>query len=76
MIAAETSETEDELSPPIIAEDTTKLQEMSVGDAVMKMDVSDAPFVFFKNTASGELNVVYRRTDGNIGWIDPRAGSK
>jgi len=35
------------------------------------MDISDRPFVVFRNASSGELNVVYRRDDGNIGWIDP-----
>ena len=73
VISSNESEEENDLSPPIIAEDTTKLLEMSVGDAVMKMDVSDAPFLFFKNTSHGELNVVYRRADGNIGWVDPGA---
>lgn len=76
VIAADDDSSDDELSPPIIAEDTTKLQEMSVGDAVMKMDVSDAPVVIFKNASHGELNVVYRRADGNIGWIDPGENSK
>ena len=47
------------------------LHEMAVSDAVMQMDLSDRPFVVFRNASHGEINVVYRRDDGNIGWIDP-----
>ena len=43
---------------------------LSVGDAVMQMDLSDAAFVVFRSGAKGGLNLVYRRPDGNIGWID------
>lgn len=66
----ETPEPED-LSPAIIAETTTRIQQLSVGEAVMQLDVSEAPFLFFKNVSHGGLNVVYRRDDGNLGWIDP-----
>ena len=48
---------------------------MAVSDAVMQMDLADQPFVVFRNASHGEINVVYRREDGNIGWIDP-AGKK
>ena len=44
---------------------------MAVSDAVMQMDLSDRPFVVFRNASHGEINVVYRRDDGNIGWVDP-----
>jgi ribosomal subunit interface protein len=54
----------------IIAEGTTSVPRLSVGDAVMQMDLIDAPFVVFRNGATGGLNVVYKREDGNIGWID------
>ena len=47
------------------------VHEMAVSDAVMQMDFSDRPFVVFRNASHGEINVVYRRDDGNIGWIDP-----
>jgi len=60
-----------DLSPAIIAESTTRIQHLSVGEAVMQLDVSEAPFLFFKNVSHGGLNVVYRRDDGNLGWIDP-----
>lgn len=56
-------------TPIIIAEGTTAAPVLSVSDAVMQLDISDAPFVMFRN-AEGGLNLVYRRTDGNIGWID------
>ena len=67
----EEQEVSDEDNPIIIAEAETMLHEMAVRDAVMQMDISDRPFVVFRNASSGELNVVYRRDDGNIGWIDP-----
>ncbi len=66
----EEPESED-LNPAIIAENTTRVDELTVGDAVMQMDVSEAPFLIFKNASHGGLNVVYRRDDGNFGWIDP-----
>lgn len=56
--------------PVIIAEGTTSIPHLSVGDAVMQMDLSEAQFVIFRNGSTGGLNLVYRRQDGNIGWID------
>jgi len=47
------------------------LPEVTVGEAVMRMDLADAPVFMFHNSAHGRLNVVYRRADGNYGWIDP-----
>jgi hypothetical protein len=64
-------EERDEDNPIIIAEAKTPVHEMAVADAVMQMDLSDQPFVVFRNASHGEINVVYRREDGNIGWIDP-----
>lgn len=60
-----------ELAPAIVAETQTAIHELSVGDAVMAMDLADKPFLIFKNASHGQLNVVYRRDDGHIGWIDP-----
>lgn len=57
-------------NPLIIAEEQRNIGHMSVSEAVMQLDLSDAPFMIFKNAAHGGLNVVYRRKDGNIGWID------
>jgi ribosomal subunit interface protein len=69
--AREEHEERDEDNPVIIAESETPLHEMAVSDAVMQMDLSDRSFVVFRNASHGEINVVYRREDGNIGWIDP-----
>jgi ribosomal subunit interface protein len=55
----------------VIAEQVTEISLLSVGEAVMRMDLADQPVLMFRNSATGELNVVYRRSDGNIGWIDP-----
>lgn len=55
----------------IIAETTTSITTLSVSEAVMRMDLADQDFLLFKNAKSGTLNAVYRRADGNIGWIDP-----
>ena len=57
--------------PVVIAEMTTQLQAMSVSEAVMRMDLSGQPAIMFKNAQHGGLNMVYRRADGNIGWVDP-----
>ncbi len=69
--AAEGHEERDGDNPVIIAEAETPVHEMAVSDAVMQMDLSDRAFVVFRNARHGEINVVYRRDDGNIGWIDP-----
>ncbi|MBI1393234.1 MAG: ribosome-associated translation inhibitor RaiA [Alphaproteobacteria bacterium] len=61
----------DEGAPLVIAESTTKVVEMTVSAAVMQLDLVDDPAIMFKNAATGALNVVYRRRDGHIGWIDP-----
>lgn len=73
IIAAEHEEEElpADGQPAIIAEIATEIATMSVGEAVMRMDLADAPAMIFHNRSSGGLNVVYRRADGNIGWIDP-----
>ncbi len=57
--------------PAIIAEMPTEIATLSVSEAVMRMDLADTPVTMFRNSASGRLNIVYRRADGNIGWIDP-----
>lgn len=57
-------------NPLIIAESARNIGELTVSEAVMQLDVSEAPFMIFKNAAHGGINVVYRRVDGNIGWVD------
>lgn len=59
------------LQPIIIAEMETKIPSLSVGEAVMQMELANAPVLVFRNDSKDGLNVVYRRDDGNIGWIDP-----
>jgi ribosomal subunit interface protein len=58
-------------TPVVVAEKQTSLREMTVGAAVMQLDLAESPAIVFKNAAHGRLNVVYRRRDGHIGWIDP-----
>ncbi len=57
----------------VIAENPAEISRLSVGEAVMQLDLADQQVLMFRNHASGELNVVYRRSDGHIGWIDPSA---
>ncbi len=57
--------------PVIVAEMRTPIKSLTVGEAVMQMELLEAPFLVFRNEASGRINVVYQRDDGNIGWIDP-----
>jgi ribosomal subunit interface protein len=60
-------------SPVTIAESTTNLRRLSVSEAVMELDMTGAPVLCFQHDGSGRVNVIYRRSDGNIGWIDPPA---
>ncbi len=62
----------DTLQPMIIAEMETKIPSLSVGEAVMQMELAGAPLLVFRNEGNTGVNVVYRREDGNIGWIDPQ----
>lgn len=57
--------------PVVIAEMSMEIQTMSVSDAVMRMDLSGQPLLLFRNASHEGLNVIYRRPDGNVGWIDP-----
>ena len=63
----------DDLHATIIAEDLTAIETLSVRDAVMKMDLAFQPVMMFRNIKTSTLNVVYRRADGHVGWIDPNA---
>ncbi|MDR0810329.1 MAG: ribosome-associated translation inhibitor RaiA [Gemmobacter sp.] len=75
-ILAATEEPEDSdtapLQPVIIAEMETKIPSITVGEAVMQMELAGQKMLVFRNEGHGGVNVVYRREDGNIGWIDPR----
>ena len=63
---------DDSLQPIIIAEMQSRVPTLSVGDAVMQMELSGTPLLVFRNEKHGGVNVVHRRDDGNVGWIDPR----
>ncbi|MGH6855878.1 MAG: ribosome hibernation-promoting factor, HPF/YfiA family [Aestuariivirga sp.] len=73
--ASESAEEPADLNPVVIAETPAHVPELTVGEAVMQLDISGLPFVLFRNSSHGVLNVVYRRHDGNIGWVDPKPSS-
>jgi hypothetical protein len=58
--------------PVVVAEMATDILSLTVSEAVMHLDLSDLPALMFRNSAHGGLNMIYRRQDGNIGWVDPR----
>ncbi|MDP3492391.1 MAG: ribosome-associated translation inhibitor RaiA [Hyphomonadaceae bacterium] len=58
-------------APAIVAESDTKIRTMTVSMAVMQLELADSPALLFRNAAHGSLNMVYRRPDGNVGWVDP-----
>jgi len=58
-------------SPVIVAETTTAVHRMTVADAVMRLELAELPLLMFRHSGSERLNVVYKRDDGNIGWLDP-----
>ncbi|HVI05263.1 MAG TPA: ribosome-associated translation inhibitor RaiA [Sphingomicrobium sp.] len=59
--------------PAIVAETRVDIPESSVSDAVMLMDLRNTPALMFKNSATGAFNMIYRREDGNIGWVEPHS---
>ncbi len=67
------TEVPEDYAPAIVAESTLELRTMSVASAVIELDAKDSPVLVFRNPQSGGVNIVYRRADGNIGWIDPSA---
>jgi ribosomal subunit interface protein len=60
-------------NPVVIAESTTALRRLAVSEAVMEMDMTGNPVLVFRHANHGRVNLVYRRADGNVGWIDPPA---
>jgi ribosomal subunit interface protein len=62
-------------NPIVIAEMDTEILNLTVSDAVMKLDFAGKDFLLFKNSANGNINVIYKRKDGNIGWFDPALSS-
>jgi ribosomal subunit interface protein len=78
VIEAPSEETEDEgtngaFEPVIIAEQTSSMRRMTVADAVLELDLTGAAALVFHHAVHGRVNVVYRRADGHVGWIDPPA---
>lgn len=65
------AEAEEGAHPPVVAESTRTLKRQSVSEAVTALDMTGAPVVVFVHAGTGRINVVYRRTDGAIGWVDP-----
>jgi hypothetical protein len=60
-------------NPVVIAESTHTLRRFSVSEAVMELDMTGAPVIVFQHGSSERVNIIYRRSDGNVGWIDPPA---
>jgi ribosomal subunit interface protein len=76
VIEAPSSDSDDEMegyNAVIIAEATTSLKRLSVSEAVLELDLTGAPCMVFQHGGSGRVNIIYRRADGNVGWIDPPA---
>ena len=71
---SEPGESDGGAHPTIIAETRVDIPQSSVSDAVMLMDLRNTNALMFKNSGTGELNMIYRREDGNIGWVEPRGG--
>jgi ribosomal subunit interface protein len=63
-------------NPVIVAETIEEIESMTVSEAVMRLDLAEQPVVVFRNAANGSLNVIYRRGDGNLGWLDPAGADK
>jgi len=78
VLAAEADEPESEApdNPIVIAEMDTEIETLSVGEAVMHMDLANLPSMLFRNRAHGGINMVYRRQDGHVGWVDPRGNRR
>jgi len=69
-VAEDDEEVPDDYAPAIVAETTLSLKTLSVANAVIELDTKDSPVFLFRNAGNNQLNIVYRRPDGNIGWID------
>jgi ribosomal subunit interface protein len=74
---ADENEPDDDPAPEavVVSERMGELRTLTVSMAVMEMDISDAPVLVFRNIANDEINVLYRRPDGHIGWINPKKSS-
>lgn len=68
-------EVSEDFAPAVVAESSISIRTQTVAMAVMQLELMDEPVNVFRNAASGAFNVVYRRSDGNIGWVDPSAAA-
>lgn len=80
VVLAATPDADEEIpsdyAPMVIAEESKRLKTLSVSGAVMAMDLANTPVIVFRHAGHGGVNIVYRREDGNIGWIDPAPAGK
>lgn len=67
---------EDGEAPVIVAESASQIRTMTVSEAVLQLELADSPALMFRNAKHSGLSMVYRRPDGNIGWVDPATDSK
>lgn len=74
-VADDDEEVPEDFAPAVVAESTVALRTMSVANAVVELDLKDSPVVVFRNAGNEEVSIVYRRPDGNIGWIDTSSAS-
>ena len=65
-----------EFAPMVVAETTAPIKALTVSEAVLQFELTEAPALLFENVAHGGLNMIYKRADGHIGWIDPQPHSK
>ena len=75
-VADEDDEVPEDYAPAVVAESTMALRTMTVASAVIELDTKDSPVFVFRNAGNEHVNLVYRRADGNIGWIDTSSASQ
>lgn len=75
-LSEEDEDVPEDYAPAIVAETSLQLKTMSVASAVIELDMKDSPVLVFRNAGSEQVNIVYRRPDGNIGWIDPASAAQ
>lgn len=76
VIDADHSDNDASNEPVVVAEMETTIETMSVAEAVMRMDLAELPALMFRSGSHGGLNMIYRRPDGHVGWVDPKALSR
>ena len=72
---AQTAGNGTDTQPAVIAEMSYDIPSLSVSEAVMRLDLADVPAMLFRNAAHGGVNMIYRRADGNVGWVDPEGNT-